>query len=236
MKDNRSTPSMLAAYRKRQERAERFLLFFWIGIMLLVLGAGYLIYHFLKPKQSPQVLAGSETPGMTETFTPNTALATTPALATSQSSIQTLTAPTGEALPTASIITYTVKEGETLSGIAAGFGTNLTTLMSLNPSITPQFLNVGDQLNVPNQGSSPTLTPSPAGSQSILEYQVQAGDTLAGIAAHFGSSISAIVTENNLGSPDQIQVGQTLRIPVAGSTPSPIAPETGTPAPTTPQG
>jgi LysM repeat protein len=235
MNDKRSTPSMLAAYRKRQERAERFLLFFWVGIMLLVLGAGYLIYRFLKPSPSPQALNATGTPGLTETSAPSVAPATTLAPTADQSSDQTLTPPTSEALPTASIVTYTVKEGETLTGIAAGFGTNLATLMSLNPSITPEFLNVGDQLNVPNQGTSPTLTPAPSGSQSILDYQVKAGDTLAGIAAHFGSSIDAIVRENNLASPDQIQEGQTLRIPVAASTASPAAPETSTPAPT-PQG
>jgi LysM repeat protein len=234
MNDKRSTPSMLAAYRKRQARAERFLLIFWIGVMLLVLGAGYLIYRFLKPNPQ-QALAATGTPGLTETSLPSTAPATTPAAPTSQTPDQTLAPPTSEAHPTASIITYTVKEGETLTGIAAGFGTNLTTLMALNPSITPEFLNVGDQLDVPNQGARPTPTPAPSGSQAIIEYQVQAGDTLAGIAAQFGSSIDAIVRENNLASPDQIQVGQTLRIPVAASTPSPGAPETSTPPPT-PQG
>ena len=235
MNDKRSTPSMLAAYRKRQERAERFLLFFWIGVMLLVLGAGYLIYRFLKPGQSPQAITTTGTPGMTETIVPSTGPATTPAPTASQPSNQTLTPPTVEVLPTASIITYTVKEGETLTGIATGLGTNLATLIALNPSVTPEFLNVGDRINVPNQGSSPTLTPAPSGPQTTIEYQVNAGDTLAGIAARFGSSIDAIVRENDLASPDQIQVGQTLRIPVAASTASPEAPETSTPIPT-PQG
>jgi LysM repeat protein len=234
MDKKRSTPSMLAAYRKRQARAERFLLFFWIGIMLLVLGAGYLIYRFLKPSQTPQALTTTGTPGLTETVAASAAPTTTPG-PTNQPSDQTLTPPASEAPPTASIITYTVKEGETLTGIASGFGINLPTMMALNPSITPQFLNVGDRLNIPNQGSNSTATPTPSGPQNIIEYQVQAGDTLAGIAAQFGSSIDAIVRENNLASPDQIIVGQSLRIPVAASTPSVGAPETSTPAPT-PQG
>jgi LysM repeat protein len=119
-----------------------------------------------------------------------------------------------------------------LIGIAAGFGTNLTTLMALNPSITPEIIKVGDQLNVPNQESSPTQTSAPSGPQTTIEYKVTAGDTLAGIAARFGSSIEAIVRENDLASPDQIQEGQTLRIPVAASTPAPGAPETSTPTPT----
>jgi LysM repeat protein len=235
MKDKRSTPSMLAAYRKRQARAERILLIFWIGVMLLVLGAGYLIYRFLKPNSSPQqAITGTGTSGLTETLTPSASPATTPTPLPSQLPDQTQAPATSEILPTASIITYTVKEGETLTGIAAGFGINLPTLIALNPSITPEFLNVGDQLNLPNQGTSLTPTPTYTGPQTTIEYRVAAGDTLAGIASRFGSSIDAIVRENSLASPDQIQEGQTLRIPVAG-TPSPTAPETSTPA-LTPQG
>jgi LysM repeat protein len=235
MNDKRSTPSMLAAYRKRQARAERFLLIFWIGVMLLVLGAGYLAYRLLKPNSSPQALAATLTPGLTQSSSPSTALTTTPAPTARPPPAHTFSPPTTEAPPTASIITYTVKEGETLIGIATGFGTNLSTLIALNPSITPEFLNVGDQLNIPNQGGSLTTTPIPSGPQTTIEYEVQAGDTLAGIAAHFGSNINAIVRENSLASADQIQVGQKLRIPVAASTPSPAAPDTSTSTPT-PQG
>lgn len=234
MDKKRSTPSMLAAYRKRQARAERFLLLFWIGVMLLVLGAGYLIYRFLKPKQAPQALVTTGTPSLTETIAASAAPTMTPA-PTSQLTDQTLTPLASEVPPTASIVTYTVKEGENLTGIAAGFGINLSTLMALNPSITPEFLNVGDQLNIPNQGGSLTSTPIPSGPQTMIEYEVKAGDTLAGIATYFGSSINAIVRENNLASPDQIQVGQKLRIPVAASTPSPTAPSTVSSTPT-PQG
>ncbi len=237
MKDRRSTPSMLADYRRRQERAARMLLFFWVGIMLLILGAGYLIYRFFKPGKSPQALTASGTPGLTETFLPSASpsITNTVAPTTAQTPDQTLV-PTGvAALPTPSFITYTVKEGETLIGIATGLGVNLPTLIALNPSVTPEFLKVGDQLTVPGHGNDLTATPTPSGSQSIVEYRVVAGDTLAGIAARFGSSIGAIVRENNLASPDQIQEGQTLRIPVTASTPSPAVPETVTATPT-PQG
>jgi LysM repeat protein len=237
MKNKGSTPSMLAAYRRRQERAARMLLFFWVGIMLLILGAGYLIYRFLKPGKSPQALTASGTPGLTGTFLPSASASNTTTLAptTTQTPDQTLV-PTGvAALPTPSYVTYTVKEGETLIGIAVGLGVNLPTLIALNPSITPELIKVGDQLTVPGHGNNLTDTPPPPGSQSIVEYRVVAGDTLAGIAARFGSSIGAIVRENNLASPDQIQEGQTLRIPVTANTPSPAVPDTVTVTPT-PQG
>lgn len=233
MNDKRFTPSMLAAHRKRQERAARLLLIFWVGVMLLVIGAGYLIYRFLKPGQSPQALTASGTPDLTETYLPSSSPSTTTlASMITQTPIPTLVPTIGAVLPTASFITYTVKEGETLIGIANGLGVGLPTMIALNPSITPEFLKVGDKLTIPAQGSNLTATPAPSGSQAIVEYQVKAGDTVAGIAAQFGTTIGAIVRENNLASPDQIQEGQTLRIPVAASTPSPTPPESTTVAPT----
>ena len=51
------------------------------------------------------------------------------------------------------------------------------------------------------------------GLQTTVENQVAAGDTLAAIATHFGSTIVSIVQENNLESPDQIREGQTKRDP-----------------------
>lgn len=46
-----------------------------------------------------------------------------------------------------------------------------------------------------------------------VSYEVKAGDTLSMIAQEFGVSIEAIVSLNNLESPDVIQVGQQLQIP-----------------------
>jgi LysM repeat protein len=113
------------------------------------------------------------------------------------------------------MITYTVQQGDTLASIAAQHGVGLADLTALNPLVTPEFLAVGDQLAVPVQGGSlVTATPAPSGLQTILEYQVVSGDTLAAIAARLGSTVDAIVRENGLESPDQIFVGQSLRIPV----------------------
>ncbi len=229
MKDNERVPSVIAAYRKRQERAERLLLVFWVGIMLLVIGAGFLIYRLLKSTGSQQALNITETATLTETAAQSSPTATISAPTNTQSLEQTETPAPNEAssgVPAAAgITTYTVRQGETLVGIAGQFGINLPTLVALNPSITPEFLNVGDQLSVPVQGGGLTTPTSIlSGFQTTVEYTVVAGDTLAVIADRYGSTVDAIVQENNLDSPDQIQEGQTLRIPVSGNTPTP-APE-----------
>lgn len=50
--------------------------------------------------------------------------------------------------------------------------------------------------------------------QMVLEYQVQAGDTLGALARRFEVTIDEIVQANDLSDPNRLDVGQTLLIPV----------------------
>jgi LysM repeat protein len=232
--DKRSINEVISAYRKRQARGERLMPVVWIVVMLLVVSGGYLIYRLtMPPEETPLALQTAGTPTPAETLTQNTPTATTSAPTASETPGQT-EMPLASAEPAAAgVISYTVQQGDTLAGIASQFGVGLPTLSALNPLVTPEFLYVGDQLSIPaTAGASASSTPEPGG-QTILEYQVKAGDTLAAIAANFGSTIEAIVRENNLESPDQIFVGQTLRIPVAADA-SPAA--TPIPSGATPTG
>ncbi len=218
-----SASYVISAYRRRQERAEKMLPFYWIGIVLLVAGAGYLIYRFLLPDSPLQALNSAQTPTPTETAIQSTPTATTPAPTATEPLNQTETPLPSETPSSASVITYTVQQGDTLVSIAGQFDVGLPTLVALNPLVTPEFLNVGDELSIPVQGEALfTVTPTSSGFKTIIEYRVAAGDTLAAIAARFGSTIEAIVLENNLESPDQIREGQTLRIPAEAGTSSPV--------------
>lgn len=59
----------------------------------------------------------------------------------------------------------------------------------------------------------PTQPPPTTGAP--VNYQVQRGDTLIGIAQQFGVSPAAIVAANQLTNPDQLTEGTTLVIPPA---------------------
>ena len=97
---------------------------------------------------------------------------------------------------------YTVRPGDTLSEIAARFGTTVSRLAALNGIADPDKIYVGQVLR---------LTGSPSQDQTV--YTVKAGDTLSGIAARFGTTYQVLAQINGISDPDRIYPGQTLRIP-----------------------
>lgn len=109
--------------------------------------------------------------------------------------------------------TYTVKAGDTLSGIAARYGTTYQDLAALNGIPDPNKIYVGQVIKI-------TGSPSPAPQPNGLTYTVKAGDTLSAIGARFGVSYQQIAAINGISNPNLIYAGQVLRIP-GGNVPSP---------------
>ena len=99
--------------------------------------------------------------------------------------------------------TYTVRAGDTLSGIAAAHGTSWQELQRINGLANPNLIFPGQVLKLTG-GSKP----APA----KRTYTVRAGDNLSGIAARFGTSWQALAQKNNLANPNLIFPGQVLRI------------------------
>lgn len=64
-------------------------------------------------------------------------------------------------LPAATPFTYTVKSGDTLSGIAEKFRIRLETLQAANPGISPGNMPVGTVLKIPAEAGPSAILPSP---------------------------------------------------------------------------
>jgi len=122
--------------------------------------------------------------------------------------------------------TYVVQSGDTLWSIALKFGTSVTGLAQLNGVSNPSLIRVNQPLVIPAGATAPVvstnasaLAPTPAAT-----YVVVRGDTLSGIAARFGTSVSSIASANALTNPSIIRTGQSLTIP--GGTPTGLVGDT----------
>jgi peptidoglycan DL-endopeptidase LytE len=142
--------------------------------------------------------------------------------------------------PTRSGLTgrYTVVAGDTLSAIAARFGTTTATLASANHLANPNLIIVGEVLAVPGgspsvRGPSPAPVPASGAASLSGRYTVVAGDTLSAIAARFGTTTATLASANHLANPNLITVGEVLAVP-GGSAVATPATETGVTRPAEP--
>ena len=117
--------------------------------------------------------------------------------------------------------TYTVRSGDTLSGIAAKQGVTLSTLLRANGLSMSSVIYPGQKLQL--SGSATRSSNSSSGSSasssssSSTSYTVRAGDTLSGIAARNNVSLSALLRANGLSANSVIYPGQSLKLSGTGS-------------------
>lgn len=128
---------------------------------------------------------------------------------------QTLHIPAGSAGQPA---LYVVRPGDTLSGIAARFGTTYVAVAQVNALANSNLIYVGQQLVIPGAGGvSPVVHPAPAQvGASSCSHTIQRGETLTGIALAYGVNPYDIARANGIASPNRIYAGQRLDIPSAG--------------------
>jgi membrane-bound lytic murein transglycosylase D len=95
-----------------------------------------------------------------------------------------------------------VQNGDTLWDIARRFGTTTGKLRAINGLNRSSRLHPGQVLAVGSAGDS----------ADFVIHLVEKGDTLARIAQSYRTTISRILAANNIEDPDQLQVGDKLKI------------------------
>ena len=146
--------------------------------------------------------------------------------------------------PAASGTTYRVVAGDTLSAIAARFGTTAANLAAINHLANPNLIFAGQVLTISGSaagggtgnagpagtGGSTATTRAPAASGTT--YRVVAGDTLSAIAARFGTTAANLAALNHLANPNLIFAGEVLTISgTSGQAAAPAPTSEPTPAP-----
>lgn len=110
---------------------------------------------------------------------------------------------------------YNVQKGDTLGKIAKKFGTTVAKLREQN-RLTSDTIYVGQKLylsgTAPVKEKSATFSKSDGAPIEGDTYTVQAGDSLWIIAKRCRRSVAELTRLNDLQNPEQLQVGQVLRL------------------------
>lgn len=135
-------------------------------------------------------------------------------------------------------VSYKVKSGDTLTGVAQRYNIGLSDLAAANNLKTNSNLILGRTITIPANGtvsvtstsnSNTSSTSNKSTSSASAEtasssgkklgntesYKVKAGDGLIALARQFGISVEDLAATNNLATNAQLQRGQTIKVPKA---------------------
>jgi LysM repeat protein len=226
---SKTPATLISSYKKRQQMGPFII---WSLVGLLVLVGIILLVVWLASGNGPKItLFATETPTSTVTPSPTNTSTFTP------TATETVT-PTITSSPTPDKpYNYTVVDGDTLDGIAKKFNLGndgIPLLLLLNPTISAATLRIGDVIQIPNPDyklPTETLVPANLPRGTKLDYTIQAGDTIAGIASKFNSTAEDILKENGITDANKIQVGQVITVRANLVTPTASPHPTITPGP-----
>ena len=121
-------------------------------------------------------------------------------------------------------MTYQVQPGDSVWAIAQRTGTSVRAIVDANGLDAKAFIRAGQMLTIP----SPVGVTAPAAPTSAATHTIVRGDTLSGIAARYGTTVTALMNANGLNS-TTIYAGRVLQIPGASAAATPAAAPAATP-------
>jgi len=110
-----------------------------------------------------------------------------------------------------SATTYTVRPGDTLSGIAKTFygsAKAATNLAAANGISNPNKIRAGQTITL----GAGTPTQGPAIKTKSGGYVIKSGDTLSAIAKKNGTTVSALAAKNGIKDPNKIVAGAKIKV------------------------
>jgi len=139
------------------------------------------------------------------------------------------TTPVSSAAPSTTTAGYHVKQGDTVSGIAARTGVPTQALLSANDLSPRSVIYPGQTLRVPSasRGAAVATTTTPHSGASVTtaparqhsgSVTIGSGDTIASIAVSHGVSVASLLAANGLTYTSTIYAGKTLVLPTSGPT------------------
>ena len=196
----------------------------WADVVLFLVIVGVVAAWWSRPAlPEPEEAALAPVSTLSPSPTPTETLPSTPTPTQTATPLPT---------PTPTPVVYVVKRGDIPERIANEYGITVEALLDANGLTAKSIIYEGQKLRIPLTGpvGGPDVsrpTSAPTRESGIYIYRVQPGDTLLAIAAQFSTTLSAILSSNNLREDAIIQPGQVLTVPVGSpATPTPL------PAPT----
>ncbi|KGN33203.1 murein transglycosylase [Knoellia sinensis KCTC 19936] len=108
--------------------------------------------------------------------------------------------------------TYTVRDGDTLIGLAATFRTTPQALAARNGISDARRLWTGARIQVPAPASARAKVAPRATARTVATHRVRAGETLYDIARRYGTTVPAIAKASGISPRAFIVPGQRLRL------------------------
>lgn len=113
---------------------------------------------------------------------------------------------------------YTVRRGDTLSGVALRFGSTVRSIKAYNNIGRRNRIYVGQVLQLPKGRSQPTVsfasyTSEAPQNYSLVSYRVRRNDNLSKIAKRFRTDAHNLVKINNIKNPNALYPGQRIKVP-----------------------
>lgn len=212
---------------KRQFDSKTTITWMGMGMGFVLILLGVLVGGMLL---APSVVDTSSTVQPTLTFTAPPPLPTPTDSVVILEPSPTFPMPTPTPAPTvvtdgSTIVTYVVKDGDTLSGIALEYDITVEAIRAANPDLTSEIIFPGDVLTISSSAIAVSVTPPPLVTGENITHTVALNETLWDIAVYYQVDVEVIKSANQLTS-DTIQPGDVLLIPLGEYTVQPPASET----------